>query len=179
MTIKDSRGIASPPLPAAPVRWKCCGCGVDSPGRTRRCDCPTATVYRDGNPEEIATKIVPHVYVCSNPKCGAVFDFDPCGHCPVCILPSGVGWSTRQIDVRTSAAPVGDGVGGELVTAAKAIVLNAERANIGGKKCWVVSDEPLLELERILFRIEDAAPSVISREGGTSDARRDDDSTGE
>ncbi|MDE2427034.1 MAG: hypothetical protein KGO96_14135 [Elusimicrobia bacterium] len=34
------------------------------------------------------------VYLCSNANCQAVHEVDPCGHCPACVSPSGVGWST-------------------------------------------------------------------------------------
>ena len=39
------------------------------------------------------------VYQCSNPHCAAIFSRDPLGHCPKCILPTGVGFSTirRQV----------------------------------------------------------------------------------
>ncbi len=42
---------------------------------------------------------VPDVYVCSNPKCNAVRAKDPNGHCPVCVQPSGVGYSTMRKEV--------------------------------------------------------------------------------
>lgn len=42
------------------------------------------------------------VFVCSNRECVTVFDFDPRGHCPICIKPDGSGWSTIATDVRTA-----------------------------------------------------------------------------
>jgi hypothetical protein len=41
------------------------------------------------------------VFVCSNPKCGAVWECDPHGHCPACIKRSGAGFSTRPQPIRT------------------------------------------------------------------------------
>jgi hypothetical protein len=40
------------------------------------------------------------VFICSNPHCDAVWDVDPRGHCPACIKPSGLGWSTMPRTVR-------------------------------------------------------------------------------
>ncbi len=40
------------------------------------------------------------VYVCSNPKCDAIWDRDPHSHCPACIEPSGCGYSTRPREVK-------------------------------------------------------------------------------
>lgn len=42
-------------------------------------------------------KELEYVYRCSNPYCDAVWDADPKGHCPACIKPDGVGYSTRQL----------------------------------------------------------------------------------
>ena len=46
------------------------------------------------------------VYVCSNPKCRAVYDSDPRGHCPTCdrthmvgIEPNAVGFSTSAREI--------------------------------------------------------------------------------
>lgn len=36
------------------------------------------------------------VFVCSNQRCGAVHAKDPQGHCPTCIMPNGLGWSTMR-----------------------------------------------------------------------------------
>jgi hypothetical protein len=41
-----------------------------------------------------------HVFVCSNQRCTAVWDADPNGHCPACIQPSGVGYSTMRREVK-------------------------------------------------------------------------------
>lgn len=44
------------------------------------------------------------VYVCSNPKCYAVWATDPKGHCPACsyAVEAGLaGWSTMAAEVRT------------------------------------------------------------------------------
>lgn len=38
--------------------WKCCGCGIESPNRVRRCDCPTSCLYKRGL-RESALKIDP------------------------------------------------------------------------------------------------------------------------
>lgn len=42
------------------------------------------------------------VYVCSNPECTMIYDFDPNGHCPICIKENGSGWSTRMQQVFTA-----------------------------------------------------------------------------
>jgi hypothetical protein len=34
------------------------------------------------------------VYQCSNPRCLAIWNADPKGHCPNCITKEGVGYST-------------------------------------------------------------------------------------
>lgn len=39
------------------------------------------------------------VFVCSNPKCDAVYARDPQGHCPKCIASNGSGYSTARRDV--------------------------------------------------------------------------------
>lgn len=33
--------------------WKCCGCGRESADRVRNCDCPTACLYRAGEPKSV------------------------------------------------------------------------------------------------------------------------------
>ena len=42
------------------------------------------------------------VFVCSNPKCGAVHAQDPQGHCPMCITDQGGGFSTMRREVRSA-----------------------------------------------------------------------------
>lgn len=42
------------------------------------------------------------VFVCSNSQCGAAFDYDPKGHCPICIRSDGIGFSCRAVSVRTA-----------------------------------------------------------------------------
>lgn len=44
------------------------------------------------------------VFVCSNRECCAVLDFDPLGHCPVCLRADGVGWSCQSRTIYTKAA---------------------------------------------------------------------------
>lgn len=39
------------------------------------------------------------VFICSGPKCRAVFDADPKGACPVCVKSNGAGWSTMRRDI--------------------------------------------------------------------------------
>lgn len=47
------------------------------------------------------TTALKEVFICSGPKCQAVFDADPKGPCPVCVKDNGSGWSTRQREVRS------------------------------------------------------------------------------
>lgn len=46
-----------------------------------------------------ASQAIREVYVCSNPKCTAVYAADPMGHCPKCKQANGSGWSTARSDV--------------------------------------------------------------------------------
>lgn len=41
--------------------------------------------------------MIGEVFVCSNPRCRAVFAHDPRGHCPECITANGVGFSTVRV----------------------------------------------------------------------------------
>lgn len=47
------------------------------------------------------------VFICSSPKCQAVFNADPQGACPVCVKPNGAGWSTKRREVRDLPKVVG------------------------------------------------------------------------
>ena len=45
------------------------------------------------------------VYMCSNPGCGALWDTDPCRHCPACTTLTDFGWkgwSTRAVQIRST-----------------------------------------------------------------------------
>ena len=46
------------------------------------------------------------VYLCSNKDCRAVYDFDPKGHCPTCLSPSGRGWSCITVELKTAETVV-------------------------------------------------------------------------
>lgn len=46
------------------------------------------------------------VFKCSNPKCDAIWNKDPHGHCPACMKVDGGGWSCRTMPVLALPAAV-------------------------------------------------------------------------
>lgn len=87
--------------------------GWRSPDWMDECRTKLMEHIRKGDPRDVAAycaflwhhgastaPIAKHeVFVCSNPKCTAVYASEPMGHCPACKQVDGSGWSTARSDV--------------------------------------------------------------------------------
>lgn len=68
----------------------------DDPPADNRCGLAHTIKEAQAEIDEYEGGLPDEVFVCSNPHCDAVWTADPQGHCPKCLQPSGVGWSTMS-----------------------------------------------------------------------------------